>query len=397
MAKRLTTEDVLEELELEQDDFDADEPMMPGSDDEFSDLEDGHLEDIEDDDDGDNDICHSPSHPPPPSDTPGSSSDTLPCWSSTLTSLTIPPFNSPVGPTVDIPESPSDTFDLIFTPELLDAIVEQSNLYAKEVMGDDKYNSWVKITREELRAYLGFCILMGINHLPALDDYWSKDPKLHYSPVADRITRDRFRDISRYLHFVNNDSLTPRGSPGYDRLGKVRPVIDHLSSRFSDLYNPHQEVAVDEAMIKFTGRSTLKQYMPLKPVKRGIKVWALADSHNGYFHKFQVYTGKEGSGEKQLGQRVVKDLTQHLKGRNHHVFFDNFFTSEQLLSDLAEDNIFACGTARKDRRGFPPALKNVKLKNRSACVHVTCVCVYACVCVGVCARICVCACMREDL
>ena len=86
-------------------------------------------------------------------------------------------------------------------------------------------------------------------------------------------------------------------------------------------------------------------------------------------------------------------------------FLTTFFTSEQLLSDLAEDNIFACGTARKDRRGFPPALKNVKLKNRSACVHVTCmcvcvcvcVCVYACVCVGVCARICVCACMREDL
>ena len=199
----------------------------------------------------------------------------------------------------------------------------------------------------------------------------------HYSPIADRITRDRFRDISRYLHFVENATLTPRGSPGYDRLGKVRPVIDHLSSRFSDLCDPHREVAVDEAMIKFTGRSTLKQFMPMKPVKRGIKVWALADSHNGYFHKFQVYTGKEGSGEKQLGQRVVKDLTQHLKGRNHHVFFDNFFTSEKLLCDLAEDDIYARGTARKDRRGFPPALKTAKLKR---CAYV-CVCVCKCVCV----------------
>ena len=229
-----------------------------------------------------------------------------------------------MGPKVAIPESPSDTFELLFTPTLLDDIAEQSNVYAKEVMGDEKFNSWPKITREELKAYLGFCVLMGINHLPALDDYWSKDPMYHYSPIADRITRDRFRDISRYLHFVENATLTPRGSPGYDRLGKVRPVIDHLSSRFSDLYDPHREVAVDEAMIKFTGRSTLKQFMPMKPVKRGIKVWALADSHNGYFHKFQVYTGKEGSGEKQLGQRVVKDLTQHLKGQNYHVFFDNF-------------------------------------------------------------------------
>ena len=107
-------------------------------------------------------------------------------------------------------------------------------------------------------------------------------------------------------------------------------------------------------------------------------MWVLADSYNGYFHRFQVYTGKEGSGEKQLGQRVVKDLTQELKDKHHHVYFDNFFTSEQLLRDLADDNIHACGTARKDRRGFPPSLKKAKLKNRSALV---CVCVCVCVCI----------------
>ena len=345
----LTTEDVLEELGLdEQGDYDADEPMMPGSDDEFSDLE-----DMEDDDNNDDNRVHYSSlHPPPgsfsdpsspngatgstpppsgaagsapsPNDAPGSGSDTLPCWSSTPTPFTISPFSSPVGPKVNIPESPADTFELLFTPAFLGDIVEQSNLYAKEVMGEERYSSWDKITTEELKAYLGFCILMGINRLPALEDYWSKDPMYHYSPIADRITRDRYRDISRYLHFVDNSTLTPRGSPGYDRLGKVRPVIDHLSARFLDLYDPHREVAVDEAMIKFTGRSTLKQFMPMKPVKRGIKVWALADSHNGYFHKFQVYSGKEGSGEKQLGQRVVKDLTQHLKGKNHHIFLITF-------------------------------------------------------------------------
>lgn len=95
-----------------------------------------------------------------------------------------------------------------------------------------------------------------------------------------------------------------------------------------------------------------------------MKVWVLANSHNGYFHTLQVYTGREGSAEKQLGQRVVKDLTRLLKGKNHHVFFDNFFTSEELLQDLLVDDIYACGTARKDLKGFPSELKKVKLKNR---------------------------------
>lgn len=355
MAKRprlMTTEDVLDELELDDD---LDEPMMPGSDDEFSDCE---MEDIDDESDDEQPATpHSPTQP--------QSATPPPCsWSSTLTPLTIDDFTSPAGPTLTVPESPSDVFQLMFTPTFINSIVEQSNLYAKEVMGDDKYSSWEKITSEELKAYFGFCILMGINRLPAIDDYWSSDQVLHYSPIADRIPRDRFREISRYLHFADNSTLEPRGSPGHDRLGKVRPVINHLSQRFSDLYKPHREVSVDEAMIKFTGRSSVKQYMPMKPIKRGIKVWVMADSHNGYFHTLQVYTGKQGGGEKQLGARVVKDLTQDLKGKNHHVYFDNFFTSEQLLQDLVEDNIYACGTARKDRKGFPPALKSAKLKKR---------------------------------
>lgn len=46
-------------------------------------------------------------------------------------------------------------------------------------------------------------------------------------------------------------------------------------------------------MVAFTGRSTMKQYMPLKPIKRGFKVWAMTDSATGYLLSFDVYTGKK--------------------------------------------------------------------------------------------------------
>ena len=158
------------------------------------------------------------------------------------------------------------------------------------------------------------------------------DPLRRYSPIADRISWDR---LSRYLHSADKYTLIPRGSPGYDRLGKVRLLIDHLVSKFAEMYQPHCEVSVDEAMIKFQGRSSLKQYMPLKPVKRGIKVWVIADSHNGYFQKFEVYSEKKGdSAEKGLGAKVVKSLTSELHKKHHHVFFDNYFTSVNLLEDL---------------------------------------------------------------
>ena len=107
-------------------------------------------------------------------------------------------------------------------------------------------------------------IYMGINHLPVLSDYWKMDPIYRYSPVADRITRDRFCEITRYFHFVDNTVLLPWGDPGYDKLGKVWPVIDTVSKQFLQNYNPHRENSVDEAMIKFKGRSSMKQYLPKK-------------------------------------------------------------------------------------------------------------------------------------
>ena len=64
-------------------------------------------------------------------------------------------------------------------------------------------------------------------------------------------------------------------------------------------------------MIGFSGRLGFKQYVPLKPTKRGIKVWVRADPYNGFMNDFQVYTGKERNlPEANLGGRVVLDLME---------------------------------------------------------------------------------------
>ena len=116
-------------------------------------------------------------------------------------------------------------------------------------------------------------------------------------------------------------------------------------------------------MIPIKGRSTLKQYMPLKPVKQGIKVWALADACNGYITNFQVYTGKQRDATKKgLGANVVKTLTKPYTHSFRHVFFDNFFTSRDLLDSLKANQLYGCGTIRTNRKGFPAVLKPVVKK-----------------------------------
>ncbi len=156
-------------------------------------------------------------------------------------------------------------------------------------MTSEEYDEWKPIDVANLKAFLGFQILMGLNKLPSVDDYWKQSQVYHYSPIADKISRRRYREISRYLHYSDNSKLALRGSAGYDRLGKIRPLLEQIQSRCGTLYKPSKHLAIDEAMIKFQGRSSLKQYMPKKPIKRGIKVWVLADSTNGYFCRLQVY------------------------------------------------------------------------------------------------------------
>ena len=83
--------------------------------------------------------------------------------------------------------------------------------------------------------------------------------------------------------------------------------------------------------------------------------------------RFEVYQGKGSNTtpELGLGGSVVKTLTRPLVGKHHHIFMDNFFTSPALFRDLLQDGIYACGTVRSNRRGFPQDLKGKRiLKNR---------------------------------
>ena len=208
---------------------------------------------------------------------------TMTCSGQMYQQMTVEPFTEEVGPRVPLSTRILEIFQLFFTTTLIDLIVEQTNLYASQVMDPTHYEKLTKVTAEEILAYFGFMILMGINHLPSLADYWNLDPTYRYGPVADRITRDRFMEISRYLHFVDNTTLAPRTDPAYDKLGKIRLVIDYISQQFLTTYNPHREVSIDEAMIAFKGQSSMKQYVPKKTVRRGFKVWVRADA---FIHPF---------------------------------------------------------------------------------------------------------------
>ena len=221
---------------------------------------------------------------------------------------------------------------------------------------------WTDVDVPELKAFLGLYLLMGILTLPCRYDYWRRSRWLLRTSFNSVMARDRFSSIWRYLHIENNQG--ERANTG--KLWKLRWLLDQLKSRFQTAMTLSANVAIDESMIKFKGRLGFRQYMPAKPIKWGIKVWALCDSTTGYMWNFQVYCGREEGAPAEVGlaHRVVMDLARPLRGSWVTIYMDNFYTSVPLLRELHSFHMHGCGTVRANRKYLPEALrpKNVRLQ-----------------------------------
>ena len=101
------------------------------------------------------------------------------------------------------------------------------------------------------------------------------------------LTRDCFKAVMAMLHIVDFSKESKD-----DKLKKVRHFIDHMCQRCKELYQPSANVTIDVRMVKSKHMSGMRQYMPLKPMKFGLKLCVLADSLNGYTYDFYIYAGK---------------------------------------------------------------------------------------------------------
>jgi hypothetical protein len=221
------------------------------------------------------------------------------------------PFTSPEGPTTLINDlticTPTTIFKYLFTDEIINQIVHHTNLYAyQKQLKTGK--AFIRTNISEMKCFIGMQLLISIKKQCSYRDYWSSSPDLHDSYISCLMPVNRFGWLLSHLHLNDNSLISKKNQPGYDKLYKIRPFIQTLLNNFQRAYNPSKIIAIDESMVKFTGRNSNKQYMPKKPIKREFKIWCLVDKQ-GYLWNFEIYTGKVGEkAEKQLGARVVRLL-----------------------------------------------------------------------------------------
>ena len=204
--------------------------------------------------------------------------------------------------------------------------------------------------------------MFGIHHLLEVDMYWSLDP--------DVMGKSRYQKINQYFHIKDNSEVLPKTDPNYDPLFKVRPLLDLIKAKSHTHYNPGCEISIDEAMIKFNGRLSFKQYIKGKPNPWGIKVWCATDPRTGYMLEYDVYLGRvKEPMSNGVGHHVISKMAARFWDKGHHLYYDNFFSSVKLASELLGEKTYTCSTINVNRDGWPADLRKAQMKKGEVHFH----------------------------
>ncbi|XP_032364125.1 LOW QUALITY PROTEIN: piggyBac transposable element-derived protein 4-like [Etheostoma spectabile] len=265
------------------------------------------------------------------------------------------------GPTEYAAEHVHDivsAFGLFVTRQIEDMVVAATNLEGQRRCATG--GKWKAMDVTDLRGYLGLLLLAGVyrSRNEALESLWHEESGRAIFRATMPIKQ--FHAYSRLLRFDDRESRAARRAS--DKLAAVREVWDEWTRQLPRLYNPGADVTVDEQLVPFRGRCAFRQYMPSKPARYGLKSWVACDAGSSYAWHMQLYTGKSVSGtpEKNLGSRVLLDVTEGLRGPRN-VTCDNFFTSYALAQQLlSERRLTVVGTMRKNKPELPGALLATK-------------------------------------
>ncbi|XP_019716746.1 piggyBac transposable element-derived protein 4-like [Hippocampus comes] len=251
---------------------------------------------------------------------------------------------------------PADFLELFITDELLQHIADQTNLYAtqcflsqSEGLPYSRSHAWKPVSVAELKTFFGLTFLTSYVKKPSVSLYWSMDEIDATPHFGQTMPRNRFQTIWKFLHYNNDVSQDDS-----DKMYKVRPVLDYIVEKFKELYQPGQNICIDEGMMQWKGRVSFRVYNPKKPVKYGIKSYILCDSASGYCFNMQPDVK-----EARTTSEIVFSLLDRLPGHGYTLYMDDSYNSVAMCELLlgAETNV--CGILRKNR-GEPQIFRTVR-------------------------------------
>ncbi|KJZ70308.1 hypothetical protein HIM_10315 [Hirsutella minnesotensis 3608] len=274
------------------------------------------------------------------------------------------PFDVPFRPPTvrPLPNTPLALFEAFVPLSLVETWVEWTNKKPFSRFEAPSRHSrrlqWTPTTSSEVYLWLAILIYMGLHRERRIQDHWKTFNLCTQRPshaIGRFMTYDRFHILFRNIRLFDPEA------PLSSEFDRVNEWSNHIQQASLSLYQPGSLIAVDECMIRYTGRSREITKVPNKPIPVGYKVWVVAQ--RGYYLSWIWHLPKKAMGpvagpirRKKAGnkdsiylnptQSVVPALTSLLPEQPYHVFLDNLFSSPSLFLALRQRGIGATGTAR---------------------------------------------------
>ena len=140
------------------------------------------------------------------------------------------------------------------------------------------------------------------------------------------------------------------------------------------VYSPGKNLSVDESLVLFKGKLSFIQYIKSKRARFGIKLFQLCIS-SGIPLDFLVYHGDLAPMLVEMGEgalmteRIPATLMERYLHKGHHLFIDNYYTSNILAKYFVERDTHVTGIIRDNRKNFLSELEAVQLGKRQAAFY----------------------------
>ena len=237
--------------------------------------------------------------------------------------------------------------------------MQQSTIYASQ---KNQHN--FAFSNNCLKKLIRFLLLTGYHGLPQERMYWCEDEDIESDIVRACFSRNRYQEIKRNLHFNDSSNM---GTGERARSFKIAPMMEKINEKFlmNGFFSKH--FSIDEQMVQYYGHDFMQQFIRGKLIQFGYKNWAMWCSDTGYCFNFDMYEGKKATKSPISGLRasVVLNMIAKVNVPSDHIFyFDNFFTSFDLMKVLTERSISASGTVRINRTNKCPLSTDENLKKQ---------------------------------
>ena len=260
--------------------------------------------------------------------------------------------------------TPTECFHIFFPDDVIEEIVQFTNIQLRKFRVNYARESDTADTNiDELKAVIGLLYLAGMlkSSHTNIQDLWCTDGT---APENFRLVMryNRFYILLRALRF--DDIRTRAARKAVDKLAPIRNLFEGFVQRCKSSYSVSEYVTIDEMLESFRGRCSFRRYLPNKPAKYGILIYALVDARMFYTSNMEIYAGVQPDGPFSTDYKpynVVQRMIEPINGSGRNITMDNWFSSVNIVNDLVrEQNITVVATIRKNKRELPPEIVNTR-------------------------------------